>query len=468
MRQLIVPIALAGAALASLATVTAAQGKSTPRQPPPPIGTPKSFRLPPKRELTLANGMRVTLVPFGTIPKASVYCAVRTGHIDEGPNEIWLADVTGEMMREGTETRSAAEVAEQVAGMGGELGVTVDDDQTQIGGAVLAERAPDMVRLIADVLEHPRLPDAELSRIKTNKRRELAIARSQPQSIAREQFVRALYGDHPYGRAFPSEAMLGGYTIEQVRGFYGRAFGAARAHLYVVGVYDAAAVERAVREAFGGWTRGSAPAVKPPAPKSARTVTLLDRPAAVQSTLMLGLPTPGPTSKDFTALQVTDAILGGTFGSRITTNIREQKGYTYSPFSFVATHRHDAYWAEQADVTTAVTGASLKEIFGEIDRLRRAAPPARELSGIKNNMIGLFTLRNASRGGIINQLEYVDLQGLGDDYLSGYVGRVMAVSPAEVQRVTGAYLHPNRMTLVVVGDKKTVEPQLAPFRPPVP
>jgi predicted Zn-dependent peptidase len=412
--------------------------------------------------------MAVTLVPFGTVPKASVYCAVRTGHIDEAAEEVWLADVTGEMMREGTTTRTATQIAEEVAGMGGELSVSVGDDQMQAGGAVLGERAPEMVRLVADVLRHPRLPETELARIKANKLRDLAIARSQPQALAQEAFVRALYGDHPYGRAFPTEAMLQGYSIDRVRGFHARNVGAARAHLYVVGVYDAAAVERAARAAFGDWARGSAPTVKAPKPRSGRTVTLLDRPNAVQSTLVFGLPTAGPTSTDYTALEVTDAILGGTFGSRITTNIREQKGYTYSPFSYIATHYHDAYWAEQADVTTAVTGASLKEIVGEIDRLQREPPPARELSGIKNNMVGTFTLKNASRGGIIGQLEFVDLQGLGDDYLTGYVRRVMAVTPAEVQRTARTLLRPERMALVVVGDRKTVEPQLAPFQAAVP
>jgi zinc protease len=468
MRRTYVHVTACTVAFGLAAMNAVGQQPAAPRQSPPPLGAPKPFRLPPKREFTLPNGMAVTLVPFGTIPKASVFCAVRTGHIDEGANDVWLADVTAAMMREGTATRTATELAEAVAGMGGELTVTAEDDQMDAGGTVLGERAPEMVRLVAEVLRHPRLPDTELARIKADKLRELAIAKSQPQPIAQEAFVRTLYGDHPYGRAFPTEAMLQGYSIDRVRDFHARNVGAARAHLYVVGVYDAVAIERAAREAFGDWSRGSAPTVKPPSPRSGRTVTLLDRPNAVQSTLVLGLPTPGPTSKEYTALQVTDAILGGTFGSRITTNIREQKGYTYSPFSYLDTHFHDAYWAEQADVTTAVTGASLKEIFAEIDRLQREPPPAAELTGIKNNMIGTFTLRNASRGGIVNQLEFVDLQGLGDDYLSGYVKRVMAISPADVQRTMRTHLRPERMALVVVGDRKVVEPQLAPFQTAVP
>lgn len=438
------------------------------RQKPPALGTPKAFVLPPKREFTLANGMKVTLVPFGTVPKVSVYAIVRTGHIDEGSTEVALADVTGEMLREGTTTLTATEVAQRMAGMGGELSVGVGDDQTQIGGAVLSEHGPEMVRLVAQVLRTPRLPESELARITSTKARDVAIAKSQPQSIAQEQFVRTMYGDHPYGRLFPTEAMLKGYTIAQVRAFHERNFGAARAHLYVVGVFSAEPVERAVREAFEGWPAGRPPTSNAPSPRARHSLSLLDRPGAPQSTIMLGLPVPDPTAKDYTALQVTDALLGGAFGSRITTNIREQKGYTYSPYSYISTHRHLAHWVQQADVTTKFTGASLKEIFGEISRLQKETPPTAEVDGIKNNMIGIFVLRNASRGGIVNVLAESDLQGLGDDYLTGYVKRVLAIPPAEVQRIAATVLVPDRMTMVVVGDKATIAEQLAPYERPVP
>ena len=211
------------------------------------------------------------------------------------------------------------------------------------------------------------------------------------------------------------------------------------------------------------------PVVEPAAhPVSARTVTLLDRPDAVQSTVIVGLPVAPPRDSDFLALQVTDALLGGSFGSRITSNIREQKGYTYSPFSAITSFRGESYWAEQADVTTNVTGASLKEIFGEITRLRNEAPPEAELTGIKNNMAGIFTLRNSSRAGILDLMRFVELQGLGKNYLSSYVGRVLNVTPATVQRIAQTYIKPNQMTIVVVGDKKTVDPQLAPYRTVVP
>ena len=453
------------AAVILLGATTALNAQqTTTREAPPPLGTPKAFHIPPRHDITLANGMKITLVQFGKIPKASVYLELRTGHIDEAATQTWLADVTTDLMREGTTTRSATQIADDVAGMGGELTTSASDDMSQIGGAVLGERAADMVKLVADVAQHPLFPESELARIKANEARNLAIALSQPQPIAQDAYARAVYGDHPYGRTFPTNAMLSGYTIAQVHDFYAKNFGAARAHLYVVGVFDAASVESAARDAFGKWAAGPRPTVDPPRQSTRRTVTLIDRPGAVQSTLILGVPVPGPTAADYMQLNVMDALLGGTFGSRITTNIREQKGYTYSPYSYVSTHYHEANWAEQADVTTAVTGASLKEIFGEIARLQTTAPGEPELSGIKNNMIGLFTLRNASRGGIVSQLSFVDEQGLGNSYLADYVKHVLAVTPAEVQHMAQSYLKPEHMTLVVVGDKKTVDPQLAPYR----
>ncbi len=433
------------------------------RQMPPPVGTPKDFKLPQRKEFTLANGMHVTLVPFGKVPKATVRLAMRTGNIDEKASEVWLANVTGEMMNEGTTSKSATRIAEEMAGMGGAVNVGVGNDLSNVVAEVLSERAADAVRMVADVARNPLFPASEFPRIRANRLRQLAIAKSQPQALANERFMNVLYGDHPYGRVFPTEAMLNAFSVEQVKAFHSANWGARRAHIYVAGVYDQLAVEKAIRDAFGSWQSGVAPVTMPPQPKTNKHVALLDRPNAVQSTIYLGLPVAPPKSSDYTAMLVTDQILGGAFGSRITSNIREQKGYTYSPFSQVATRNNESYWVEIADVTTNVTGASLTEIFKEIDRMRNEPVGADELKAIQNNMAGVFTLQNGSRSGVIGQLAFKDLQGLGDDYLTGYVRRVLAVTPGDVQRISQTYLVPGKMTMVVVGDKKTVEEQLAPW-----
>ena len=144
-------------------------------------------------------------------------------------------------------------------------------------------------------------------------------------------------------------------------------------------MFDSKAMEKAIRSGFEGWNKGSEPYISIPKPSMKKAFHLINRPGAPQSTIYLGLPVVNPYETDFVPFLVTNALLGGSFGSRITSNIREQKGYTYSPFSTISTRYRDAYWAEIADVTTTVTGPSLKEIFGEITRLQSEPPTEAEL-----------------------------------------------------------------------------------------
>src|SRR5512145_866426 len=144
---------------------------SAARRRPPEGGTPKPFAIPEGESWALANGLRVTLVPWGSIPKVTVRLALRSGSIDEGPDEVWLSDLTGDLMQEGTDTRTAREVAESAARMGGALEVATGLDQVAVTGDVLSEFAAEVVRLIADVVRNPRFPESELPRLKQDLRR---------------------------------------------------------------------------------------------------------------------------------------------------------------------------------------------------------------------------------------------------------------------------------------------------------
>ncbi|HWR53938.1 MAG TPA: pitrilysin family protein [Bryobacteraceae bacterium] len=443
---------------AALAFAQEAQQK----QEPPAGGTPKPFNVPATQATTLGNGLRVTLAPYGNMPMATVNAVIRAGNLNEAAKQVNLADVLGDLLKEGAAGRNAEALAQEAARMGGQLSVNVGPDQTQVSIDVLSEFAPDAVRLIADVLQRPDLPESELPRLKKNLLRTIAVARSEAQALADEAFRKALYGDHPYGRTFATEEMVGAWTIDDVRAFYKANFGAARTHVYVSGKFDPA-VLKAVTEAFAKWERGPDPLINVPKPEPKPTVVLIDRPDAPQSTLRIGLPTLDPKNPDYIPMVVTNALLGGSFASRITQNIREQKGYTYSPFSQLSVRYRDGYWAENADVTTAVTGPAIQEILGEIKRLRQEAPPAPELKGIQNYLAGTFVLQNSSPRGIIGQLAFVNLHDLGSEYLKTYVQRVHGVTGAEVQRVTEKYLDPDKMTLVVVGDKAKIADQVAQF-----
>jgi predicted Zn-dependent peptidase len=433
------------------------------KQTPPTGGPPKAFALPAHETYTLSNGMKVTLVPYGTLPKVTASLVVRAGSVNQTPEQYSVASVLGNLLKEGTTTKSAKQLAEEFAQMGGDLNVGIGEDESAFTTDVLSEFGPNAVKLLADVALHPLLPESEMARLKNDAVRQVTIARSIPQQIAGERFRKILYPDHPYGRILPAAEDIQKQTAANAKAFYEGNFVASRAHLYVAGRFDGAAVKKAVAESFSGWAKGSAAPTVAPKTQAKRVLDVTDRPGAAQSTIFVGMPVPSADSPDSIPLAVTNSLLGGSFGSRITSNIREQKGYTYSPNSQISRRVHDAYWVETADVTTAVTGASLKEIFAEVERLQKEAPGAEELKGIQSFLSGLFVIQNSSRGALIGQLRYVNLHGLGEDYLKTYVQKVNAVTPADVQRMTAQYIKPEQMTIVVVGDKAKISEQLAPY-----
>jgi len=451
-------------AAALLLAAAAAQSAMAQKQAPPEGGPAKAFTVPANQTYTLPNGLKVTLVPYGNIPKVTVSLAVNAGSINEGAGHGGVASITGNLLQEGTATLNQKQLADTAAGMGSTLDVSVTDDQTFAGLDVLSEFGPAAVKLLSDVIQHPLLPDSELARLKNDMLRQNAVAASRPRTIAAIHFRKILYGDHPYSIVLPPDDEVKAITLDNVKTYFTANFNPQRSHLYVAGKFDSRTVRKAIEESFGKWPKtGSAWAPDVPNVKPQRVLSVTDRPGAPQSTIIIGLPVPPPTSPDAIQLQVTNALLGGSFNSRITANIREQKGYTYSPSSQISRRYHNSYWAEGADVTTQFTGPSLKEILAEVDRLKSEPPSAPELKGIQNYLSGVFIIQNSSRGALISQLQYVDFQGLGEDYLKNYIANVNAVSPADVQKMTGQYIKPDQMTIVVVGDKSKIADQLTPY-----
>ena len=412
----------------------------------------ESFRLP--------NGLEVTLIPYGITPTAVVNLRVYAGGLNGG-DDVWLSNLTAQMLREGAAGRTGAQIAEAAAGMGGNLAIGSGLHETNVTLDVLSEFTPDAVRLISDVVRRPDFPASELDRVRDSLLRNLAVAKSQPQPAADVALAAAYYGsNHPYGRLFPSEAQLRGYTLDDVRRFYEANYGARRARLYVAGRFDAAAVRAAIEQAYADWTPGPERLRLPPQPQPGPRVVLVDRPGAPQSTIRLAFPAPVAGSAGDIPMRVSNALLGGSFSSRITSNIREAKGYTYSPFSNTTFNPGQAVWTFNADVTTDVTGPALKEVFHEIRRMQTEAITEKEAAGMRNYLAGVFVLQNASPAGLINQIATRDFHGLPSNWLDTYVQNVLAVTAPGMQQSVAQALPLDRATLVVVGDLAKITPQL--------
>lgn len=452
MKTTMLRAALAAASLAFLPFAAQAQVNEQ-----PPIGDPRPFELPQTRSFTLDNGLGVTFIPYGLAPTTRISVRVRAGNIDDGAN-TWLADLTGAMMEEGAGGRSKAEIATSIAAMGGAVNLGVGTHTTNIGTNVLSQYATDAVALVADVVLRPNFDAAEFDRVRQNLVRNVDVSRAQPGSIATEAYARILFGsEHPYGNTLPTEDQLRSYSMEDVQAFYNDFFGASRAHIYVAGRFDEAAMEAAIREAFGGWASGTADAAVGSAASAGPIVQFIDRPGAPQTTLRLGFPVMDVAADDAAALTLMNAMLGGSFTSRLTRNLREDKGYTYSPGSGTTWTLGGGYWTFNADVTAADTAAALRETFMEVRRIQDEVPTAEEADGMRTWLSGIFILQNASTGGLIGQLAFRDLHDLPDDYLNNYVPNILAVSDADISAVASQYLPLDQMVLVLVGDLATIQ-----------
>jgi zinc protease len=433
-------------------------GSPAAAQTRPTVEPPSSAPHVERRDFALPNGVAVTLLPFGDVPRTSVQLVFRSGNVDEAEGEVWLADLVGRLLQLGTEKLDARAMSRAVAGWGGEITVDVRTDSTWVGGTVLSDFAPAMIAQVGDLIQNPRFPADELPRLKADLVRDLNIATSQPGQMANASLAAAMYPKQAYGRYFPTEEALRNYTLEQARALFERLMTPRRAHLYVAGRFDGAAVERAVREAFATWPEGGEAPARQARPDARRVIHFVERTGAVQSTLRLAVPVVSPSDPDYVPLLVMNTILGGSFSSRITQNLREKRGYTYSPFGLLAVRDGDAYWAEYADVTSKHTGASIREVLKEIVLLRRTPPAAEELEAVKMGIIGRHVIRLGTRDGVLNWEQFTDFYGFPRD--RDMVAAVLAVTADDVRRMARKYIDPRRLRIVVVGDGKTVLPQL--------
>ncbi len=433
------------------------------QQPPP--APPKPVQWPPITEKKLDNGLTVVLVPLHNVPKVECDLSFLAGRGAAYKEKPGVAQLVARVLSEGTATRSSKQIKEELRAIGGDLSVNTDPDATTIASSALSDFTPRLFEIVSDVAQHASYPKKEVELAKTNFANEIEEQRSQPDFLGQEQMAKAIYGAHPYGFTVPDPKALPKVTAESLREFAAARYVPNNAVLIVVGDIEPGTAFAEARKAFGGWKRGAAqPAVSAVFPKrEKRTIYFIDRPGSVQSTIAIGAIAPPRKSPDYIALRTADTILGGAFYSRLTRNIRESKGYTYTPGSAAITRRYAGDVTTYAAVRNEVTGSAILEMLYEMDRMRVEPVTKEELDSAKTYSNGTMALELESQAGFAQRIRTLYTYDLPRDFLKTFTEKINALTPADIQNAAAKYFDTYHGAIVIVGDYKAVKSQVAPF-----
>jgi zinc protease len=432
----------------------------------PAVGPEKPFQLAPRVEKTLPNGLRVIVTRQNVVPKLTVMLTVLSGYASDPPELTGLASMTADLVQEGTKARTSKQIRRDVFGMGGSLSSTVSQDYSTLTVRGLSEFSTRLVDLLAEVATTPTLPADELAIMKQQHLQVVEQNKSSPQFLSNQTFRRALFGDHPYARTSESAASVNAIDRAKIEAFHRTHYRPNNAFVLIVGAVEPDAAIAAVEKAFGGWTRAEvpSPSFPPPPPTSGRKVLFVQRPNSIQSSISVGNLAVKRSDPHWYELTLANTIFGGAFNSRIIRNIREEKGYTYSPGSSLTGFADAGFYRFSADVRNEVTGATLTEVFKEIDALRNEGSDGKELQGGKAYVRGIFPVQTATQNGLANVLNSVYVFGLPKDYPETFRSKIEAVTPAQVKSGAAALLGSENSVIAIVGDYTKVKDQLGAFK----
>jgi zinc protease len=420
---------------------------------------------PPRTSTTLSNGLEVVLVESHTIPKFNGQLFFRSGNAVTAATVPGLADMTATVMRTGTAARSSRQIEEDLRRMGADLSSGAGADTSAVSFAGLVEFSNDLLLLVAELTQQASFPADEFERERRQLVEGLRIERTTPGFLAGERFRKVLFGVHPYGTVSPTEAQVESYRLEQLNDFYRQYYRPGNALLVMVGDFAPQAMLAQIEKVFSSWPAGNAEAAPNPAlPElQGRGVHLVHLPGAVQAQILVGNRAITRKHPDWLRLTLANSIYGGAFNSRLVMNIREQKGYTYSPRSGVHPFRQHGYFSISAAVRNDVVSATLTEMFYEVDRMRSTPVGEEELADARNYLTGIFSLGLATQDGLSGQLATATLERLPEDYLETYRERISKLTSADVLDASQKYFDSSGAQIVIVGDRAQLEAQAALF-----
>lgn len=443
---------------------------AAPSHPPIPVSAPalgleRAVAWPVRTVRTLPNGMQVVLAEQRTFPKIGVELFFRSGNALVARHSPDIAELTSRMIRTGTASRSSRQIEEDLRRMGASLGTMSGADSSAIAISGLSEFSEGILAMVADLAQHASFLPNEFERERRQRVEELKIERTTPGFLGNERFRRVLFGDHPYGTIAPSESQVEFYTVENLFAFYRENYVPSNALLIAVGDFSSGAMLALIEKTFGDWKSASVPefAANLKSPSRGRSVDLVHLPGSVQTEIVLGNLALNRQSPDWHRAVLANTIFGGAFNSRLIANIREQKGYTYSPRSAFHPLRRAGYFSVHAAVRNDVVAATLTEMFYEIDRMRAVPVSDNELSDAINYLCGTFSLGIATQDGLLNQLSTVYLDCLPESYLETFRDTIRALKTEDVLAAARRHFDSANARIVIVGERALVEPQAVLF-----
>jgi zinc protease len=430
------------------------------RSAPPQVGPPPSFAMAPVQQFTLSNGLQVVLLEKHQVPLVQIDLVVKAGGVDNAPAKTGLASMVALMLTDGSGSRGALAFADAVDYLGADLHGSAGLHTSSVDLNTPLSKLDSALALMADAALRPAFPQAELDRHKKERLTALLSWRDEARNQVSVLFPRILYGtEHPYGRtSIGDEKTIRALTVDDLKQYHGTYYRPNNAFLVVVGDVTAASMRPRLEAAFGGWQKGEIPQPSLPAIVQVknRNIMLVDKPAAAQTEIRIGCIGVPRLNDDFYPLVVMNTILGGSFSSRLNQNLRETHGYTYGAGSMFDFRKLSGPFTAYAAVLTAKTDSSLMEFMKELNGIRQPIAQG-DVDRAKNYVALGFPSDFQTVGDIAGHIEEMMIYGLPQEYFNNYIRNVLAVTKADVERVAKKYLDPERMAIVMVGDRKEIE-----------
>ncbi|MBY0490574.1 MAG: insulinase family protein [Gemmatimonadaceae bacterium] len=443
-------------ALAAQATVQAASTT------PPKLAAPKALTLPKAMEHTLPNGLKLVFVEQHEIPVVDAQLVIRTGSEADPKGKEGVATLTADLLDEGAGSRDALGLADQIGYLAIGLGTTAGFEQSQVFLHAARATLDSGMALMADVVLRPTFPEKEFTRLRDQWRTSLLQEQDRGPALADRAFAALLYTEqHPYGRSTRGTTESAqAVALDDAKAFWKAWYRPNNATLVIVGDLSFAEAQALATRAFGSWQQAPLPprpvyASNKMAPKPT-TIYIVDKPKAAQSSFRVGAIGVARSTPDYFPLTVLNTALGGSFTARLNNTLREKKGYTYGASSRFTMRREAGPFVASSEVVSAKTDSAMIEFMNELKAIRKPLP-ATELAKTKRYLQLGYADRFESTGDIANQIASLIPYGLPLSTLTAFNGGIGNVTAADVQRVANKYLDPDHLTIVIAGDRASIE-----------